>query len=139
MRDQAPCFVRAVRPHRSMSVSPRSGGGYGQASMFHAFGGDQAISEVPNGLGRTAHNQNFHARMVIEMHVQCGDDQIAVVVLDVSQQALDVALVVVIDQRHRPGDLLVPHLAEMFDQVGTDHICNSLRAVGIPLGLHHVI
>jgi len=70
------------------------------------------VSPINNGLGRTAHNQNFHARMVIEMHVQCGDDQIAVVVLDVSQQALDVALVVVIDQRHRPGDLLVPHLAE---------------------------
>jgi hypothetical protein len=107
--------------------------------MFHAFGGDETIREIPNGLGRTPHGQNFHARMVIEVHVQCRNNQITVVVLNVSQQALDIPLMVVIDQRNRSGDLLVPHLAEVFDKVGPDHICHSLRPVGIPLRLHQIV
>ncbi len=112
--------------HMLMGVRPRSSGGHGQAAMFHAFGGDEMIGEVPNSLGRTAHGQDFHARMVIEVHVECRNDQLAVVMLNVCEKTLDVPLVMVIDQRHRPGDLLIAHLAEVFDQVSPDHIRHSL-------------
>ena len=111
----------------------------GQAAVFDPLGRDQSVGQAPHGIGGAAHGQDFHAGMVVEMHVQRGDDQCAVVMLDVREKTLDVSLMVVVDQCHRPGDLLMSHLAEVFDQTGPDHIGHRLRAVGVSLGLYHVV
>jgi hypothetical protein len=44
--------------------------------MFYALGRDQPVGQAPHGVSRTAHGQNFHAGVVIEVHVQRGDDRL---------------------------------------------------------------
>ena len=134
-----PGTLTLARVRGLVRVRFRAGGGDGQLAVLDALGGDELIREAAHGVGAAAHGQDFHAGVVVEMHVQRRDDQFAVVVLDFRQQVLDVPLMVVVDQRHRAGDLVVADLAEMVDQAGAHQVRHGLRAVGIALGLHHVV
>ena len=53
---------------------------------------------------------------MVEMAVECGDDHVAVLVLKVSEQVLEMVLVVVIDQRDAPGNFALAELLPVFDR-----------------------
>ena len=67
--------------------------------MFHALGRDEFVRNAFDQGGFAAHGENFHAVVVVQMHVQRGDDDVMVVVLDVGEGGLHVLLVMVVEQR----------------------------------------
>jgi hypothetical protein len=57
--------------------------------------------------GRATQDNHFHANVVGQVGVQGGDDQVRVIVLQLNQLIPKLRAMVVIDQRERPGYLLV--------------------------------
>ena len=105
--------------------------------MLDAFGGDELVGNGFDGGGLAADQQHLHAVVVVEMRVDGGDDDALVIVLDIGQQRLKVALVVVVEQRDRAGDLLVSALLLVLDKLGTDHVGDGERTVGVALLARH--
>ena len=102
------------------------GGGDGEFALFDPLGGDEVIGQAMDGICRAAYGKDFHAVMVVEVDVQGGDDEVAVIVLDLGKQALDLALVVIEDQRDGAGDFMVSGMAEVIDQIDAHHLRHGL-------------
>jgi hypothetical protein len=79
------------------------------------------------------------AVMVVQVHVEGGDDDLVVVVLDVGEGSLDVLFVVVVNQRDGAGDFLVAEVLPVLDQPCADHVCNRQGAVVVPLLPAHLV
>jgi hypothetical protein len=73
-----------VRVGTSVSVAMHRFGlrnSHDESAMLHAFQSDQTASEFLYAPGFAMHNQNFQARIVIQMCVTGGDHKVVVRVL----------------------------------------------------------
>ena len=63
-----------------------------------------------------ADHEDFEAIIVVQVDVEGGDNQLGLVVLDVSQGGLDVLLVVVIKEGDRAREIFATKILVVFDQ-----------------------
>ena len=107
--------------------------------MLHAFGGNEFVGTLADGVGLAAHDQNFEAVVVVEMNMNGREDYVVVVVLDVRQCLLDVHFVVVIDERDSAGDVFIAEFLAMLDELVADHVGNGQRAVVVAFFARHTV
>lgn len=107
--------------------------------MFDAFGGEQSIGHLTNAVGSPAHGEDFETVVVIEVDMQRGDDQVAVVMLDVGEQVQQMRFVMVVDQCDGAGDFVVAKLLLMFDELSAYHVGHGLRPIFVAFGAHQLI
>ena len=107
--------------------------------MLHPFGGDEFVGDLLDASGMAAHNQHLEAVVVVQVHMNRGDDQLRVVVLDVGQGGLDMLFVVVIDQRDGAGDFAGAIFLMMLYELIPDHVGHGQRAVVVTLLTGHLV
>jgi hypothetical protein len=69
-----------------------SGGGHGELAVFDAFGGNQLVGNFFDKRCLAAHHQHFQAIMVVKVNVDGGNNDFVMVMLNVGQRGLDIAL-----------------------------------------------
>lgn len=97
--------------------------------MFDAFSGDQLVGEFFDFGALAADGEDFETVVVVEVAVERGDDDVAVFVLEVGEEVLEVVPVVVVHEGDAAGNVGVGLLLPMFDEVGADHVGDGQRAV----------
>jgi len=107
--------------------------------VFHALGGNQCVGDSFDAVGPAADGEDFEAIMVIEMDVQRGDDEFAVVVLDVGEQLHQVRFVMVEHEGDRAGNFACPVLVLVFDKLRADHVGDGERAVVVAFFVRHAV
>jgi hypothetical protein len=106
--------------------------------MFDALGGDERVSHLSNPVGATANGENFQTVTMVQVDVQRGNNQIAMIVLDVRQQLHQMRFVMVVHDGNRAGYFMVVPLL-MFHELGADHVGNGQRPVMITFFLAHPV
>ena len=71
--------------------------------------------------------------MPVQVHVQRGDDQVGMVVLDVREQSLHAPTVVIVDEGDGPHDLAVPALCAVLHELGPHHVGHGAGAAAVAL------
>jgi len=107
--------------------------------MLHPFGGDEFVGDLLDSSSMAAHDQHLEAVVVVQVHMNRGDNQLRVVVLDVGQGGLDMLLVVVIDERDGAGDFAGAILLMMLNEVIPDHVSHGQRPVVVALLVGHLV
>jgi len=73
------------RPRNDRGLQNVLGRGDNQPSVFHAFGGDQAVRHLLDLGRRTLHHDYLQAIVVIKVDMQSGEDFVMKFVLQVGQ------------------------------------------------------
>ena len=107
--------------------------------MFDASGGDEFVGDFLDGGGLTANDEDLQAVVVVEMDVEGGDDDLVMIVLDVSERGLDVLFVMVVQQGDGAGDFLVAEVLAVLDEAGANHVGYGQGAVVIALLAGHLV
>ena len=76
--------------------------------MFDTTGRYELIRHKSHHTCLTPHRQHFHAIVMIKMDVEGSNDDFLMVMLDISQECLDISLMVVINQCNGASDLAIP-------------------------------
>lgn len=84
-----------------------SGCGERKLAVLHALGGYEPLREVAHLLAGALEDEHFKAVVMVEVHMQRGDDDVVHVVLYLGESLCEVALVVVVDEGERTGDFAV--------------------------------
>ena len=116
-----------------------AGAGNRESSVFHAFGGDERVSEFFHRGYATAHDDDFQAVVVIEMDVERGDDALAVIVLQIGERFLQMAFVMIENERDCARDFVVAVMLMMLDEMIADHVGERLRTVVVTFLFRHRI
>ena len=126
-------------PDQASSRQILSCRGDGELAVFDAFGGDEFVRQLLDVRRLAADGQHFEAVVVVEMTVQSRDDRVAVFVLQIGEQLLQVMTVVVVHQRDAAGDLAAAELLAMFHEMGANHVGDGQRAVVVALLAAHAV
>jgi len=118
-------------------VAPRTG--HGQTAELHAARGDEAIGQTLEGAGLPARHEHFKAVMVIEMHVERGDDVDILPVLRRGEPSGQESGVVIVDEGDRGNSLLRASAPGLVDQASAHEVADGLRAIVILSANHPVI
>ena len=99
-----------------------AGGGDGELAVLDALGGDQLVGKLFDFGCLAADGEDFKTVVVVEMAMQGGDDDLAVFVLEISEQILKMMPVMVVHDRDGAGDFAGALLLLMLDKLGADHV-----------------
>jgi hypothetical protein len=116
-----------------------AGAGDCKPTVLDTFGGDQRIRKFFDPGRVSAHDNDFQTIIVVEMHMERSNDAFAVIMLQISERLLQVAFVMIKDERNRARNLMVAVMLMMLDEMAADHIGKRLGAVVIAfLPRHHI-
>ena len=90
-------------------------------------------------IGAAPHRKNLHAVMMVKVDVHGGNNHIIMVMLDIGQKPLDIALVVVVNEGDGAGDFLVAEVLAVLDEAGADHVGHGQGAVVVALLAGHLV
>jgi len=99
--------------------------------VLDALGTDEGVGNLLDGAGLTAHDQNFQAIVVIEVHVQSGEDGAVEFVLQVDQFIAQHAYVVIVNQRDGAHHAAIGGLGHLLDELVADQVAEGLGSTGI--------
>ena len=99
--------------------------------MLDALSADQRIRNFSHRAGLAAHHQYFKAIVVIEMHMQRGEDRAVVIVLQVGQLLVEEANVVIVYEGDSADNTRFGRFPGLFHQLIPDKIAKGLRPVRI--------
>lgn len=94
--------------------------------MGHPSDRQQPVGKFSYQRCLSANRQYFQATMMIEMDMHRGDDQFLMVVLNIGQDGLQIAFVMIIDQGDGPGDFLFSTDGLTLDKMSPDHFGQRL-------------
>ena len=108
-------------------LHPVTGRGHRENGVLHAFDGRQGTVEFLDLLDRAAHDDVFHAMVVVKVRVLRADDEVAEIMLGFDDFLRELRFVMVVNERNDPGDdgTLLPlplhqsRADEMLDRLGT--------------------
>ena len=86
---------------------------------------------LPHFRRSAAHHQDLQAVVVIQVHVQGGEDRVMEVVLDIGEFLVQQAHVVIVDQGDGAHHLAFGRFPGLLDQLVADQVAERLRAVGV--------
>lgn len=132
-------IVPLVVSTRRLGGEVFAGGGDGEFAVFDAFGGQQGIGHLPDAVGASPHREHFEAVVMVEMHVQCRNDQVAMIMLNVGEQFQQVWLVVVVDQCDGTRNFAAAELLLILDELGAHHVGDRLGTVFVSFGADQLI
>lgn len=116
-----------------------AGAGDGQLAVFHALGANEFIGDALDESGLAPDGEYLQAIVAVQMDMERGNDDGVMVVLNVSEDGLNVLLVVVVEQGNGAGNFLVAELLLMLHQAGADHVRDGQGAVVVAFLSHHAI
>lgn len=99
--------------------------------MFDAFRGDQHVGHFADGGRFSADHEDFKAIVVIQMHVQGGEDVVVVIVLDGVEFFAEQTDVMVVDKGDGADYIGVGRFPGLFDEVVADQVAEGFGAVGV--------
>ncbi len=85
------------------------------------------------------HDQNFQAGVMVQMGVAGRNNQLMMVVLQLSQLLSNAMCVVIIDQRHGTDNNGVRRRGAFTNQAITNEIAKCFRSTGIPASSHPLV
>src|ERR1017187_2978567 len=112
-------------------ISDRSRRGDGQPAVLHALSADQYVGHFPYFRRLAFYHQHLQTIIVIEMHVQGGEDRMVVIVLDGRELLAELPHVMVVNQRHGADYLAVRRFPGLFHQFVANQVAKRLRPVGV--------
>ncbi len=107
--------------------------------MFHAFGSNQFISELFDLRSASAHSEHLQTIVPVQMHMQTGYYNVAMLMLLISEHVFDVVAVMFVNKRDSTGDLSIAHLLAMLNKLRADHVSYCKGAVRVTLFLCHLV
>src|SRR5207302_9284164 len=107
----------------SLQFSP--GSGDGEPTMFDAFRANQRVGDFTHGAGLAAHHQDLQAVVMIQMHVQRGENRAMVIVLHIGQLLIEQTDMVIVNQGDGPDHARFRRLSRLFYQLIPGNIATS--------------
>ena len=114
-------------------IVPRLGLGdrHYEPSVLHALQPDQAAGELFDLSGSAMDNENFQARVVVEMRMTGGYNQFVVRMLQFSQPLGNTMGVMVVDQRDGSNNRGIGACRSLRDQAIANQVAEGFGPVGI--------
>lgn len=109
----------------------RSGTGDRKPAVFHAFGADERIGNLPDGLRHTLYHQYFQAVVVIQMDMKRGEDVVVVVVLQIGQPLAQKSHMMIVNKGNGADNITFRPLPYGFHQLVANHVAKGLGPVRV--------
>jgi hypothetical protein len=108
-----------------------AGSGPVSAAVFDAFGADEGIGQRFDFGDFAGGDDDFEAVVMVEVDVQSRENVVMVAVLKFRQLFLELADVVVVNERDGSDHLARGVFGSLADELGADEVAEGLGAVGV--------